>query len=104
MTGESIMTVAAIVVGLTQLFKWAGLNDRLGPLAVLSLSLFGVLFWGWTQNNLSRATAFDYFSGWVTVAMSSGGVYGFTRAGAEAVTRMSAPPTTGAGSERTIKS
>lgn len=104
MTGEAIVLVAASVVSLTQLIKWAGLNDRLGPIVVLLLSLFGVLFWGWAQNALSREMAFDFFAGWVAVATSASGVYGFTRASAEAVMRMSPPPNSGAGSEPTVKS
>ena len=46
MTGEAIATVSISVVSLTQLVKWGGLNDKLGPIAVMLLSLLGVVFWG----------------------------------------------------------
>jgi hypothetical protein len=91
------------VVALTQLVKWAGLPDRLGPISVLLLALVGVLFWGWSQGEISRATAFGYFAGWVAVATSAAGVFGFTRAGGDALTRATAPPP-GAGASPTIKS
>ena len=44
MNAESIVAVSAAVVALVQLVKWAGLPDHYGPVAVLVLSLFGVLF------------------------------------------------------------
>jgi len=103
MTGEAIATVSISVVSLTQLVKWAGLSDRLGPIVVMALSLFGVIFWAWTQNDISRVTAFGYFAGWIVIATSASGVYGFTRASSEAVTRMLPPPPGGAGSEPTVK-
>jgi len=103
MNGEAIVSVSAAVVALTQLVKWAGLPDRVGPLSVLVLSLAGVMFWGWTQGDITRASAFGYFAGWIAVSTSAAGVFGFTRASGEAVTRMSAPPTGGAGGSPTVK-
>jgi len=103
MSGEAIATISISVVSLTQLVKWAGLPDKLGPIAVLVLSMLGVIFWGWTQNDIARATAFGYFAGWIVVATSASGVYGFTRASADAVTKMLPPPSGGAGSEPTQK-
>lgn len=103
MSGEAIATVSISVVSLTQLIKWSGLPDKWGPIAVMVLSLFGVIFWGWTQNDLVRSTAFGYFAGWIVIATSASGVYGFTRASGEAMTRLTPPPPTGAGSEPTIK-
>lgn len=104
MNGQAIITVSAAVVALVQLVKWSGLPDRLGPIGVLVLSLIGVMFWGWSTNDVTRASAFGYFAGWIAVSTSAAGVFGFTRAGGEAVTRMTAPPTSGAGSSPTIKS
>jgi hypothetical protein len=103
MNGEAIVSVSAAVVALTQLVKWAGLPDKVGPLSVLVLAAGGVMFWGWTQGDITRASAFGYFAGWIAVATSAAGVFGFTRAGGEAVTRMSAPPSGGAGGSPTIK-
>ena len=103
MPGEAIISVSAAVVALVQLVKWAGLRDAYGPLAVLVLSLLGVLGWGWSVGTLDRTMAFGYFAGWIAVATSAAGVFGFTRASSEGITRMSAPPSTGAGSSATIK-
>lgn len=103
MNSEAIAAVSISVVGITQLLKWSGVNDKLGPIVVLLLSAIGVAFWGWAQQDLQRSTAFEYFAGWVIVATSAAGVYGFTRAGSAGITRMTAPPDTGAGSEPTIK-
>lgn len=103
LTSQAIMSISAAVVALTSLLKWAGVKDHYGPGAVLAVSLLGVLFWGWSNAALSRESAFDFFAGWVAVSMSAAGVYGFSRASGAALTRMTAPPASGAGSEPTIK-
>jgi hypothetical protein len=103
MTAEAIVAVSAAVVALTQLAKWQGISDRYGPIAVMVFALAGVLFWGWSNALLSRATAFGFFAGWLAVTTSASGVYGFSRASGEALTRLTAPPTSGAGSEATVK-
>jgi hypothetical protein len=103
MNGEAIISVSAATVALTQLIKWAGLRDSYGPLAVLGLSALGVVFWGWSTGEITRASSFGYFAGWIAVATSAAGVFGFTRAGAGAVANASAPPQSGAGSSPTIK-
>lgn len=103
MEADDIMTISAAVVALTSLFKWSGyLPDRLGPLAVLVLSALGVAVWGFSQEVVDRADTFGYFSGWIVVAMGSAGVYGFTRAGASAITAIKSPPP-GAGQSATLK-
>lgn len=104
MNGEAIISISAAVVALVQLIKWAGvIKDAYGPIAVLVLSLMGVAFWGWSVGDFARAQAFGYFAGWIAVSMSAAGVFGFTRASGEAVSRMTAPPTGGAGSSPTDK-
>ncbi len=102
MSGEAIMAVSASVVALTQLAKWAKLPDNYGPVSVLVLALVGVAFWGWSAGDVTRSTSFQYFAGWIAVSTSAAGVFGFTRASGDGITRMTAPPSTGAGSERTI--
>lgn len=101
MTAEAIVAVSAAVVALTQLAKWSGLPDRHGAIAVLGLALVGVLFWGWSHDVLARAVAWDFFAGWISVAMSAAGIFGFTRASSEAVVRVTAPPAGGAGGNPT---
>lgn len=103
MDGTAIITVSAAVVALTQLIKWAGLPDKTGPLAVLALSLFGVVFWGYSVGTYERAHAFEYFAAWIAVSTSAAGVFGFTRAATVAVTSAKAPPSDGAGSSFTTK-
>ncbi|HXG72911.1 MAG TPA: hypothetical protein VNJ04_20130 [Gemmatimonadaceae bacterium] len=103
MDGEAILSVSAAVVALTQLLKWSGLNDKYGPLAVLALAVIGVAFWGYAVGNFERARAFEYFAGWIAVATSAAGTFGFTRASTTAVTSAKAPPMSGAGSSPTIK-
>lgn len=101
MSGQAILTVSASVVALTQLLKWSkAISDQRGPLAVLVLALLGVMFWGWATGDISRASAFGYFAGWISVATSAAGVYGFTRSGPESVTATSTPPS-GAGASPT---
>lgn len=100
MSGQAIITVSAAVVALTQLAKWGFIPDRYGPVAVLTLSALGVTFWGWSTGDFSRASAFGYFAGFIAVATSAAGVFGFTRASAEAVTKATSPPS-GAGGNPT---
>lgn len=102
MNAEAIVAVSAAVVALVQLVKWAGLKDNYGPLAVLVLSLIGVAFWAWSVGDFTRATSFNYFSGWIATATSAAGVFGFTRATATAVSRMTPPPDGGAGTNSTL--
>ena len=102
MDGQAIVTVSGAVVALTQLVKWGGLPDRLGPLAVLLLALIGVAFWGYSEGTFERTQAFEYFAGWIAVATSAAGIFGFTRAATSAVTRATAPPSSGAGSSPTV--
>lgn len=97
MSPEAIITVSAAVVALVQLAKWAGLPNHWGPLAVLALAALGVAVWAWSQERLpGRADTFGYFSGWIVVATSAAGVFGFTRAASSAVTASKAPPGGGA--------
>jgi hypothetical protein len=103
MDGQAILTVSAAVVALTQIAKWAGLKDNRGPIAVLVFALFGVILWGFSVGDFERNQLFAYFGGWVAVATSAAGVFGFTRSGADALTATKSPPP-GAGANPTIKS
>lgn len=101
MSGQAIITVSAAVVALTSLLKWTKIvSDKRGPIMVLVWAVIGVAFWGWTTGDFGRATAFAYFAGWIAVATSAAGVYGFTRSGPEAITATTSPPA-GAGASPT---
>lgn len=102
MTPEAIITVSAAVVALVQLLKWGGIPDKAGPLAVLVLSALGVAIWAYaTLPVWDRALTFALFAGWIAVATSAAGVFGFTRAASSAVTSAKAPPSGGAGGSPT---
>jgi hypothetical protein len=104
MTPTAILTVSAAVLTCTQLLKWTGVvPDRMGPIAVLLLSLAGVLFYIWTQGPFARSEGFGYFAAWLNVSLSASGVYGFSRASGDALTKFTAPPSDGAGSSPTVK-
>jgi hypothetical protein len=101
MTANDIAAVTIPVVALTQLLKWFGVvSDSKGPFAVLSLSLFGVTLWAFSEGRLVASNAFNLFTGFALVATSAAGVFGFTRAAPEAVTATRQPPA-GAGSNPT---
>ena len=100
MNGEAIVSVSAAVVALTQFAKWAGINERIGPLVVLALSALGVGLWAYSTGTYQRTELFGYFAGWVAVATGAAGVFGFTRAAGSAVTSAQAPPRGGAGSDK----
>jgi hypothetical protein len=103
MDGEAIMTISAAVVALTQIVKWGGVPDKYGPVAVVLLSALGVVLWAYSKGAIHRELVWAYFAGGTAVATSAAGVFGFTRAGAEAVSRMTPPPGSGAGSSPTVK-
>jgi hypothetical protein len=98
---QAIITVSAAVVALTQLFKWGFIPDRYGPISVVVLSVVGVVFWAWSSGDFTRTNAFGYFAGWIAIATSAAGVFGFTRAGSEAITKTSGPPAGAGGSATT---
>lgn len=87
MNGEAIISVSAAVVALVSLIKWAGVTERFGPVAVLLLSALGCGVWGFSTGDVSKTTFFSYFAAWVAVATSAAGVYGFTRASGDQLTR-----------------
>jgi hypothetical protein len=103
MDAAAIIAVSAAVVALVQLAKWGFLKDSQGPLGVMVLSVVGVGIWAWSKGDFHRATAFDYFAGFIAVALNAAGIYGFTRAAASGATNIIQPPTTGAGSSPTVK-
>lgn len=94
MNAEAIITVSAAVVALTQLAKWGRLvDDSRGPFAVLLLALVGVIVWAVSSEaGFDRHLIWPYFAGWIAVATSAAGVFGFTRAAPDAVTSLSKPP------------
>jgi len=106
LTAENIMIVSATVVALTQLIKWSGLPDRYGPWSVLGISLLGVLMFQFSMapddHVFTRTDIWPVFSGWIVVATSAAGVFGFTRTAPEAITRTKPPPP-GAGQSPTEK-
>lgn len=103
MDAQSVITISAAVVALTQLMKWMNvIPDRYGPMSVLAFAAIGIGLWAWDDRGLPSATKFDYFAGWIAVATSAAGVFGFTRATGEAVTR-ALPPPAGAGGDATRK-
>jgi hypothetical protein len=102
MDGQAILTVSGAVVALVQLVKWMGLPDQRAPLAVLGLSALGVVFWGVTTGTFERTQAFGYFAGWIAIATSAAGVFGFTRSGPSSLTATKEPPP-GAGANATVK-
>jgi hypothetical protein len=99
-SAEAIVTVSAVVVTLVQLAKWAGLREVYGPAAVLGFSFFGVVIWVLSEGSWppGRTDAWPIFAGFIAVATSAAGVFGFTRAAAGAVTR-AMPPPVGAGEQ-----
>lgn len=82
MTPEAILSISAAVIALVQLIKWAGMPDAYGHYAVLLLAALGVGLYAYTTNTtgFQQGALFSYFTGWIAVATSSAGVYGFTRA------------------------
>ena len=92
MEAAAIMTVSGAVVALTELFKFFKMvPDDKGPLAVFILSALGViLFQASEPVPFVRTQLFGLFAGWIVIATSAAGVYGFVKATRpEQVTTMS---------------
>jgi hypothetical protein len=94
MSAESIVAISAAVTAFVQLIKWGGLRDHWGPVVVIALSGVGVGVWLFSQPDWppARTDTWDIFAGWINVALSSAGIFGFTRAAVGAVTRATPPP------------
>jgi hypothetical protein len=88
---------------LAQFAKWYGVPDGKGPIVVLILSLLGTVLFAFSNPiPFERLQTFAYFSGFINVALTAAGIFGFTRAGAAAITATSNPPA-GAGANPTVK-
>lgn len=85
MDGQAIIIVSGAVVALSQLVKGSDLAKRHALLVVFTLSAVGVGLWGWSAEAFTRASAFEFFIGWVAVATSAAGVFGIVRATPDAV-------------------
>ena len=79
MSAADIVTISAAVVALTQIIKWMIRRDGWGAFVVLLVSILGVAVWAFSRGRIGRADAWTYFAGWIAVATSAAGVYGFTR-------------------------
>lgn len=106
LSAEGIVAVSAAVVALTQLIKWGGLPDRMGPVVVLILSALGVglyqVSYAPDGRIFSRFDIWPLFAAWIAVSLAAAGVFGFTRATSDAVTSTRKPPS-GAGQSPTVK-
>lgn len=102
MNGEEIMSVSAAVVALVQLAKWSGVPDKYGPACVLVLAVLGTAVWAWSSGQVgNRELVFGLFAGWIAVATSAAGVFGFTRAARADMVKTQSPPS-GAGNNSTV--
>ena len=106
MTAESVVAISAGVVAATQLVKWAGLPDKVGPIIVMLFAALGVGLWLFSQQAWppARTDTWNIASGWISVTLAAAGTFGFTRAAVGAVTRATPPPVDGAGSADTVPS
>lgn len=94
---DAIIALGVAATALTQLIKWAGLPDKIGPIVVLGLSLLLVIMWQFSfapadRPIFMRQDTWPLFSAWLATSLTSAGVFGFTRAAAGAVTAMKPPP------------
>lgn len=101
MDANAIALIGVPVVALTQLAKWANLPDQWGPAAVLVFAALGIAVWVASYGGFHQTDLFNYFVAWITTAVASAGVFGFTRAAASAVTRTTPPSASAAGGSPT---
>jgi hypothetical protein len=85
MDAGAIIAVSAAVVATVELSIWVGLPDRWRPLIVIAVSGIAVLLW------LGNQEAWHLVTGWLAVATSAAGAYGFTHAALTALTTQAAP-------------
>lgn len=97
------LLISTSVVALVQLSKWGGLPDRYGPLAVIFYSLLTVALFGYSKGiPFVGLNVWEYFSAVISVMLQAAGIFGFTRASGEAVSRMTPPPGGSAGGSPTV--
>jgi preprotein translocase subunit SecG len=90
MNSEVCLVIAGVVVTFCQVAKGAGLPDRWGLVAATVFSLAGVLVYGWSHNELSRATSWNYTIWFANVLASAAGVFGLIRASRDTAISMAA--------------
>ncbi|MEO6390819.1 MAG: hypothetical protein ABIP75_03145 [Pyrinomonadaceae bacterium] len=83
LTPAKIVIISATVMGIVQLLKAANLPAKLAPVAVVVISAICLILFGWSQNDLSRASSFDYFATGITIALSAMGLFGLAQKGIE---------------------
>lgn len=84
MDAAAAMMIGATIVPLTEMIKYARrVPEAWGVPIVLILSALGVLLWGVSQPEwiFVRTNVWGLFAGWVNVAVTAAGVYGFIREG-----------------------
>ena len=86
MEAQDSITIGAATVALAQLVKWAlgqwrgARAQGYGPLVVLAVSALGVGLWALSRPAPpTRPDLWTYFAGWIAVATSAAGIYGFAR-------------------------
>lgn len=103
MNTQDVLTVGAAVSALAQFAKWYGVPDGKGPIIVLILSALGVLLFAFSNPlAFERTQLFAYFAGFINVALTAAGIFGFTRASANAVTALRGKAGDGAGASPTV--
>jgi len=91
MNGEAIIGISAAVVGLMQLLKTAPWIKRYALILIFLVSALAVGLWGWSEEALVRATAFQFFAGWIAVSTSAAGVFGLVRSAPEQLAEFRKP-------------
>lgn len=81
MDAAEVLKIAAVVVPLAEVIKYSKrVPEHWGVPVVMLLSGLVVGLWALSQDSVfSRTDAFSLFAAWVTVVVSSAGVYGFIR-------------------------
>lgn len=84
---EVIAAMSAATVTLAQIFKSFVSRGLALPLAGF-LSLLSVVLWAWSNHDLTRESAFGYWSAYGLVLASAAGVFGLINQAPERITDM----------------
>lgn len=85
--------ISAAVMGLVQLLKVGGLPAKIAPIAVFLTSALTLVFFGWSQSDLTRATSFDYFATCIQVSLAAMGIFGLAQTGTQVAQNVMSPET-----------
>lgn len=75
MNGQAIVTIGGVVGGLAKFLVSAGVRGGVATIASVLVSAAVVGVWAYAHGDFSRASSFDYLSGYVAILLTAAGTF-----------------------------